>query len=429
MPASYIDKYAKEETIINNTLTFFKGVFGTHFHGGGVLVYNSNFSKHEYCLSPLHAAKVASRFIKSSGGAYYSLNTFKKKSAGRAMRVKENLWGLSTIAVDIDKIDKNCICSARNEFIAFLKMNGIPAPTIVVESGSGGYHAYWTFEHLPETMRDSVQAVKLAIVCKLVQLEKEWDFHNLKVDTVALDVSRVLRVPGSTHEDTGMKANYELLRKAYKFSDLKKKVIDFPYNYDYLKQNVANIINWCRNKSSCVKKPKKLFGSPEALAEYRLSELNRLANAGFKFCNCREKACFILRNNAIVLGWSEEQTMNALKDLNQRFYEPLKESELRINSKTRKHYYMKNETIRQMLDLDDGLDYFSTYHRKTKGKKEACKAIIAKIEELAKQYFSISQIAKLLNLSISLVKRRRAELSRTNNEYRNLGVLKQVGAI
>lgn len=429
MPASYIDKFTSKEHIVKENMPFFKAIFGPHLHGGCVVVCNSSFQNNMHCFTVQQIAEAVAYNIKSTGKAYFSLNTFKKRNHGMSMRVSENLWGLSAIGIDIDLINKNKMCAARNEFIAFLKMNGIPAPTIVVESGSGGYHLYWTFEHLPASMRNSVQAIKMLLVEKLVRLESDWDFDNLKVDDSAVDVSRLLRAPWSTHEDTGRKAEYEVLRRPYKFKDLQKKVINFEYNYTYLLKNFKTIIGAYRNNGAEHKQLRHKFGSPEAIAENRINELKRLAQAGFKFCNCREKACFILRNNAIVLGWSEEKTMNELRDLNKFFYEPLKENELKTNCKARKHYKMTNATIRQMLDLDDGLDFFKTYHRKTKGKKEQCKQLIAKIAELVKQYFSISQIAKILNVSISIVKRRRAELSKTDKNFFSIGVLKQVGAI
>lgn len=424
---TYQDKYTKIEDIASYIQPFFHALYGVHMHGGAIILSNQSFKSRKTCYTIQQAAETAAKQIQSSGAAYFTLNAYRKRSKRYGMPSDENLWGLSAIGIDIDIKDKNKGCAARNEFVAFLVLNGIPRPNVVVESGSGGYHLYWTFEHLPYAMKNSVQAVKLVLIEKLLKLEGEWDFHNLEVDTRTKDASRNFRVPYSNHEDTGRKAEYVIFRKPYRFKELRKKVIDFAYRFDYLETNTEKMIQRYRNRGIELPKSYRRFNSPDALAENRIAELKRLANDGYQFHHCREAACFILRNNALVLDWSEDKVMRELRILNQHFYSPLKESELRSNSKARKHYKMTNETIRNMLCLDGDMPYFIKYKKKTKGKKEACRRIIEQIKSLVEQCFSISKIAHILGVSISLVKRRRAELARVYQNIKELGVQMQKG--
>ena len=101
-----------------------------------------------------------------------------------------------------------------------------------------------------------------------------------------------------------------------------------------------------------------------------------------------------------------------LNDLNGKFYTPLPEKELFRCAKTKKHYKMTNEKIRSLLNLDTDDAEFFTGKRRSKGQKEKSEMQLRAIVTLVKEGFSIAQIADKLNLSVSLVKRRRAQLVR-----------------
>lgn len=89
--------------------------------------------------------------------------------------------------------------TVRNEVFGQLAMSGIPYPSSVVESGSGGLHLYWTYEMLDAyPARQSLWTkVSHALTAAFTGGEL-WH-----VDCAAShDITRFLRVPGSVHGET-----------------------------------------------------------------------------------------------------------------------------------------------------------------------------------------------------------------------------------
>ena len=425
--ASFLRKHSNIHTLKKQLTAYFNENFSDLKHGGCVLVYHANCSTFTPCYSTKQATNIAAKYIQSSGCAFASVNEFKKLSGGKQYRIPSNLWGLSHIVIDIDAKKKGFQSVGLNEFVAFLKMDGVPDPTGIVSTGSGGYHLYWGFERLPASMAKSVQALKMKLCDILIHLEDTYEMEGLKVDLACTDVSRIVRLPGSFHMCNDEQAEYVRLRRPYRFKTLANSVLPRRWNYDFLMANIARSIRNFRAPKIAEPKPTHPLSrkTPEALAEYRLGELMRLANDGYQFHGCRERACFLVRNNAAVLGWDEEKTMAFLRNLNENcFYAALPERELVSCSKARKHYKMTNETILTYLNLDGSTEYFSSA-RKKKGRKEKSEKILSLIESLVRVGESIRQIASKLGLSISLVKRRRAQLSRRDPQLRLLGLKMQ----
>lgn len=419
---SILHKYADLKELQAKAYDYFVTVHGDQFHGGSVIVYNGGFSAHRNCRTAKSAAYAAAEYIKSSGVAYATINQFTDFGTGKLRRSAKSVFGLPAIVIDLDKIDKSRGTMSRSEMLGFLRnekyRSKLPEPNFAVESGSGGYHLYYLIDRLPVMMEKSVQALKLALYERFVRLEDGHDAgeftFNLRVDLQCMDVSRVIRVPGSFHEDTLNQAEMITIRKKrYSYRELAGKLLPSSWNYDYLVANLNRSIVKLRTpaQKACVK-PNYRMGTPEALAERRINEILRLADSNYSFSNCRELACFLIWNNAIVLKWDKTMIAETLRNLNKKFYAPLPERELLRCAKARRHYKMTNAKIRSMLNLEDDYADFFIGKRRSKGRKEKTQLHLRLIAGLVRAGLSISQIAQKLNLSISLVKRRRAQMMR-----------------
>lgn len=420
---SYLHKYSDLNDLKAKALAYFKDVHGDTFNGGAVIVYNGSFTDHRNCGTAYYAAYTAARYIKSTGTAYVTINQFDCSPAGTYRRSSKSLYGIPAIVIDIDKIDKSRGSMSRSELLGFLRnekhLSQIPEPNFAVETGSGGYHLYYLLERLPGSMQESVQALKLALHERFIRLEDGHDHgeftFNLRVDLACMDISRLIRVPGSFHEDTMKQAEMISIRKKrYTYRELADKLLPPSWNYDYLMSNLNRSILNIRmpKRSTVIARSRFRIGTPEALAERRIQELLRLADSGYRFPNCRELACFILWNNALILRWNETTIAQALRRLNKCFHAPLSERELFRCARTKRHYKMTNVKIRALLNLEDDYTDFFCGKRRSKGRKALTQLHMRLIASLVKAGKSISKIAKELALSISLVKRRRAQMMR-----------------
>lgn len=454
---------AKEPESIEQMKTYFNSIYNRDFNGGYIYVTGHSKRYHHACKNADEAIKAATWLIQESGQAYVTANQFARRY-GQGKRRERNLFGLDHIVIDVDTIDdpiypyseaekeptiykgrdrtiKNPMNSySDDELVELIKnqciSDGVPIPNAIVCTGSGGFHLYYQFERLPKQAQKSVQAVAYKLAEMLVYWERTETFAFCKVDLRTMDASRLFRVPGSIHGDTLKRATYHKVREElYVFKELQEEVIDLDsWRYEYLvenvKRNIAKIRNGLEEETERKKSEKKISNqrpykvftkrTPEALATNRLNDMKLLADSGFGFENCREMACFIVRNNARVLDWSEGEIMNYLYALNSKFYAPLPDIELRTVSKARDHYKMKNSTIRMILDL--GNDYPNVFmpvkEKKNKGRKKLTQCHKKAIAALVLLGKSISQIAKELGYSISLVKRRRTQMNKAEGfEY------------
>ena len=267
-----------------------------------------------------------------------------------------------------------------------------------------------------------IQATKMKIAAKWVETEKNLDLlgAGYQVDIKATDSSRMLRVPGSIHEDTGrMCYMKQLVPRRYTYKNLCALLEDKPWNGEYAIQNSIWDIERCRNGFG-----KKLstfipFVSRNMtsvwLGTKRLNELFRLAGSGWGFIGCREITAHLAWIWAKNAGLSAQDCETALRRLNELFYEPLSERELLYTAKGNgKSYLYRNETIRFKLGLD-GSEGFFVGHRSREfkdrfGKAQKHKKLIAGLVLMGRK---IREIAQELKLSISLIKRRRTEMKKS----------------
>jgi hypothetical protein len=108
-----------------------------------------------------------------------------------ADRKQVNAVHLKSVWLDVDVKDKGYATTADaiRALGTFYTVAGLPAPTVIVGSGSGGLHVYWTFEHAitPDEWRPLAFA-----------LAEATRRHGFRCDTsCTVDSARILRVPGT----------------------------------------------------------------------------------------------------------------------------------------------------------------------------------------------------------------------------------------
>ena len=109
----------------------------------------------------------------------------------RADRTFQNLIGCRSLYIDVD-VKQGSYQNQREATAAlqkFLAVSGLPKPTIIVGSGNGGFHVYWTLSILFDRSEFTTMANKLVAAC---------DAHGLMIDRQCTnDAQRLLRIPGT----------------------------------------------------------------------------------------------------------------------------------------------------------------------------------------------------------------------------------------
>lgn len=117
--------------------------------------------------------------------------------------------------------------TAAREFGAFVKAAALPRPTVVVGSGSGGFHAHWCLERAvtPEEWTPVAQALAQAALQ-----------HGLLFDSqCTVDVARILRVPGTSNWKSGTARPVTLL-------SCRDDFVDFAAFSDLLKPYMGRVV-------------------------------------------------------------------------------------------------------------------------------------------------------------------------------------------
>ena len=413
------------------TTIFFKEIYNFPLKGGGIILDDANFNHRTMCRSVSGMINQARRDILNSGVSFASVNIYKATRNGYYRRNEEFLWRFNHIVIDIDYqadfSNNYCDLEERLEQSVLWHCDsyGIPLPTQIVFSGSGGCHLYYLFESLPNgaahQMQIGIQATKMKLVAKWVEAEKGLDAYGpgFKVDVNATDSSRVFRVPGSIHEDTGRMCRIiKTGVNTYKYKSLCAALEERPWNGAYALMSANLDIELFRNghmrKIAFVKTPPKAGMTAQWLGAKRLNELFLLARSGWGFINCREKTSHLAWIWARDAGFSMSECEDKLRQLNEYFHMPLRERELfHIAKGNGKSYWYTNERIRFELGLDVSDGYFVNFRSREfkdrEGKAKLHKKLISTMVLIGKK---ISEIACELHLSISLVKRRRSQMKK-----------------
>ena len=329
---------------------FLQQIYGFPFKAGGAYLCGAGFEKQELYTSVYTLQKQALCRIQHSGAAYISLNIFKSRQ-GHCRRAEKYLWRFHHIVIDIDfqqdfSPDYEAVEQKLEQQIRWHgTYSDAPMSNAIVFTGSGGCHLYYIFEDLPNgkkgRMAEGIQAVKMQLLARWVQIEKTLQDEGLDyhVDTQAIDASRVFRIPGSIHRDTGRMCWMKPLRSTpYGYKELCRCLSDVPWKGTYAVANARRDIERARfgyRQSDWRNEPYTM--TKQFLGAKRLRELLRLAHAGWGFQDCRELAAhfaWIWERDAEL---PEAEIRDKLRELNACFYQPFilpEETERAIDTPT-----------------------------------------------------------------------------------------------
>lgn len=123
----------------------------------------------------------------------------------KAIRKKENMVSFNALWTDIDvKLGAYATTAdAKAALDKFCIDTGLPEPTMIVASGSGGLHPYWcTADPMPIAVWEPMA----------LALKEAIKQHGLITDTaVTADAARILRIPGTFNYKSGQPVLVELL--------------------------------------------------------------------------------------------------------------------------------------------------------------------------------------------------------------------------
>ena len=145
------------------------------------------------------------------------------KPYNRALRFADAVVSLQSFYIDVD-VKENAYATTDEALAAawgFMKTVGLPAPTALVKSGSGGFHIHWVVDE-PLT-RDKWQPLADA-------LSTAVQAHGLIADTqCTVDSARILRIPGTKNFKHNPPRDVELtsLGKQIPLVDMKAVLLPF----------------------------------------------------------------------------------------------------------------------------------------------------------------------------------------------------------
>ena len=344
---------------------------------------------------------------------YISQNTFNNRSR-RLTHLKE----LKALYIDIDCYKVNLSKEATKYFLENDLYGQIPVPNMLIDSGRGLYYIIF----LENTVAEDLPKW---------QLIEKYLYEKLKdlgADNKALDATRVLRVVGSTNSK-----NNELV-----------KVID-TYDYQYtLDEIIENYIPEVIEDRKEKQKPKgvrkkgrkKKFVSLFNLYNLyytRFKDIKKLVEIrNYEMTGYREITLFLIRYFLNVYHGDDDLVMEEVIEINNSFTEPLEINEVFNATRsgaigaTERVYKYSNDKLIKLLNITPSeqkematiIGKSEKYYRNNKNRreqrrneegltnKEADKLKNEeRILELKRKKYTLKQISKELNLSISYVKK------------------------
>ena len=348
---------------------------------------------------------------------YISLNTFYK-----TYRRIENLKEINCIHMDLDTYKTKF---TKTQILMNLDDNyfgkTIPIPNLIIDSGRGLY-LIWLIEPVPYMALPLWKAIE------------EYIYKELKefgADRMALDPTRVLRVPGSINSKSNTIVKIlETNEYVYKLREIQE---------EYLPE----IPKKEKGKATAPKKrgrPKKVVYvfNERSLYLARITDLVKLCELrSYDIEGEREMILFLYRYYLNYFFEDENKALNDTLELNRMFDKPLTEKEAtkatesaeRVYKSKNKDYKYKNETLIELLQITEeeqkhmitiiSKDEYKARHRareknryanklKEEGKmtkQEQLKALREKIKVLREQGLRNQDISELLNIPLKTLKR------------------------
>ena len=348
---------------------------------------------------------------------YISLNTFYK-----TYRRIENLKEINCIHMDLDTYKTKF---TKTQILMNLDDNyfgkTIPIPNLIIDSGRGLY-LIWLIEPVPYMALPLWKAIE------------EYIYKELKefgADRMALDPTRVLRVPGSINSKSNTIVKIlETNEYVYKLREIQE---------EYLPE----IPKKEKGKATAPKKrgrPKKVVYvfNERSLYLARITDLVKLCELrSYDIEGEREMILFLYRYYLNYFFEDENKALNDTLELNRMFDKPLTEKEAtkatesaeRAYKSKNKDYKYKNETLIELLQITEeeqkhmltiiSKNEYKARHRareknryasklKEQGKmtkQEELKLLREKIKVLRGQGLRNQEISNELNIPLKTLKR------------------------
>ena len=304
---------------------------------------NKEFSQWHYLVGDL----LKQDFDKEN--IYISMSTFYKP-----IRRIETIKEIGSLFIDIDTYNTQF---TKTQILMNLEYNyynkSIPTPNLIIDSGRG-LTLVWSIEKVPY------------IALPLWKAIQEYLYSQLKefgADRKALDVTRILRVPGSINSKSGTRVSI-LEKHEYKYT-LREIQNEF---LPYLDEN--------RNKKKG--RPKKVvyIHRERSLYQNRILDIVKLCELrNYDVKGHREIILFLYRYYLCYFYEDEQKALEDVLELNKEFIQPLGERELiratssaeKVFKNKDKQYKYKNETLIELLEISE---YEQTHMKIIIGKEE-----------------------------------------------------------
>lgn len=280
---------------------------------------------------------------------YISMSTFYKP-----MRRIETIKELTNNFIDLDTYKTGF---TKTQILMNLEENYfnklIPRPSLIIDSGRG-LALIWNIEKVPHMALPLWKAVQEYLYSQL----KEFG-----ADRKALDVTRILRVPGSINSKSGTRVT--ILEK---------------YEYKYTLREIQSefLPDLDENRPKKKGRPKKVvyIHRERSLYQGRILDLVKLCELrNYDVKGQREIILFLYRYYLCYFYEDEQKALEDVLELNKEFIQPLSEKELiratnsaeKVFKSKDKQYKYKNETLIELLEMSE---YEQTHMKIIIGKEE-----------------------------------------------------------
>lgn len=290
---------------------------------------NKEFSQWHYLVGDL----MKQDFNKEN--IYISMSTFYKP-----MRRIETIKEIGSLFIDLDTYNTQF---TKTQILMNLEENYfnrlIPIPNLIIDSGRG-LTLVWSIEKVP---------YKALPLWKAVQ---EYLYSQLKefgADRKALDVTRILRVPGSINSKSGTRVT--ILEK---------------YEYKYTLREIQSefLPDLDENRPKKKGRPKRVvyIHRERSLYQGRILDLVKLCELrNYDVKGQREIILFLYRYYLCYFYEDEQKALEDVLELNKEFIHPLSDKELiratnsaeKVFKSKDKQYKYKNETLIELLEISE----------------------------------------------------------------------------
>ena len=250
-----------------------------------------------------------------SEDAYFSINSFWKES-----KTTENVRHLNAFVLDFDFYKKKQFQGMKpEEFYLHIKDTLPFLPTAAINSGRGLYVIY-AFDHCSKVR---VPLYK-AIYARFLKL-----FDKYGMDSKAMNVTQVIRVPGSFN--TKSMSDVTIID----YNDTAYQLIDFTeileYTQEQVKQHKENKKTKLENKNQAVLSDKPINPARKDFFLKLMEDakkLIRIRNRSRTTTGYREYLLFIIRERATWAGYSINEAVRFAMEINDLMDDPMLDAEV-----------------------------------------------------------------------------------------------------